>query len=293
MNTDKSERMERMEKALIYGSGITGRQVYQNIKQEIQVLGFLDGNKEKKGHEIIDGVKCLGGVEELGGLKYDRIYIGSIFWNDIKSLLLNAGVPDGSIVVDIPEDTGSPIRNTWLECYSRLFADTALPVAEGGVFRGEFAKVINKSFPKSKLYLFDTFDGFDKRDVDYEKNKYSFNLKEGEFSNTSVELVMSKMTYPENVVVRQGFFPETATGIDEKFCFVNLDFDLHMPILEGLRFFYPKMVDGTALLIHDYYNIALPGVKDAVDDYEKEIGKKLIRMPIGDDQSIAIIKQYE
>lgn len=34
-------------------------------------------------------------------------------------------------------------------------------VAEVGVFQGEFAQYINVAFPDSKLYLFDTFDGFD------------------------------------------------------------------------------------------------------------------------------------
>lgn len=36
-------------------------------------------------------------------------------------------------------------------------------------FRGEFAKYIHRAFPHSKLYLFDTFEGFDQRDVEYEK----------------------------------------------------------------------------------------------------------------------------
>ena len=34
-------------------------------------------------------------------------------------------------------------------------------VAEVGVFQGEFAQYINVAFPDNKLYLFDTFEGFD------------------------------------------------------------------------------------------------------------------------------------
>ena len=40
-----------------------------------------------------------------------------------------------------------------------------------GVFRGEFASKINKCFPNSKLYLFDTFEGFDERDVKIELDR--------------------------------------------------------------------------------------------------------------------------
>ena len=231
-----------------------------------------------------------GGVEALSDIEYDKIYIGSIFWKDIKKTLMENDVLEEDIVVDIPSDTVSDVRNTWMESYAKLYANTDTSVAEGGVYRGEFAKLINRVFPTSKLYLFDTFEGFDSRDVEYESCNYDFNLNTEEFSNTSAELVMSKMESPGNVILKKGFFPETAQGIDDRFCFVHLDFDLHMPILEGLRFFYPKMIEGSVILIHDYYNIALPGVKDAIEDYEKEIGRPLYKMPIGDDQSIAIMK---
>lgn len=277
-------------KVLIYGVGLIGRQIYKNIKNNVQVIGFLDGNPEKKGQAVTDGLLCFGGVESLSELDYDCIYIGSLFWKNIRKALLDSGVSEDKIVIDIPEDPISDIRNTWLASYAKLHQGTKASVAEGGVFRGEFAKFINKAFPDSKLYLFDTFEGFDSRDVEYESNHYSFGLSEDEFSNTSIDLVMSKMEYPENVILRKGFFPETATGIDDQFCFVHLDFDLYLPILEGLRFFYPKMVEGSVILIHDYYNIGLPGVKDAIEDYEKEIGKTIYKLPIGEDQSIAMIK---
>src|SRR5450631_273129 len=59
-------------------------------------------------------------------------------------------------------------------------------VAELGVYKGKFAKYINGYFPDRKLYLFDTFAGFDKRDIESEKAK---NLSGGEqdFSDTSLE----------------------------------------------------------------------------------------------------------
>ncbi|MCR5267085.1 MAG: class I SAM-dependent methyltransferase [Lachnospiraceae bacterium] len=277
-------------KTLIYGAGMVGEQIYQNIKDTQEVIGFLDGNKEKKGR-LVCGIKVLGGVEALEGVSYDRIYIASTFWKEIKKVLLEAGVKEDVIVVDIPEDIDSPVRNTFLDCYAKLFAGTTLAVAEGGVFRGEFASKINKYFPNSKLYLFDTFEGFDARDIKIEKENSYSNPEVGNFSNTSVDLVMSKMTYPDNVELHKGYFPETAAGVDDTFCFVNLDFDLYNPILEGLRFFYPKMVRGSVVLVHDYYHAGLRGVRDAITEYEREIGRELIKLPIGDNQSIALIKE--
>ena len=38
--------------------------------------------------------------------------------------------------------------------------------AEVGVYKGDFASVINRYFPKRRLYLFDTFKGFDARELE-------------------------------------------------------------------------------------------------------------------------------
>ncbi len=106
----------------------------------------------------------------------------------------------------------------------------------------------------------------------------------------SEQLVYEKMPCKHMVEIRKGYFPDSAQGIDEQFCFVNLDMDLYKPIYEGIKFFYPKLVSGGTLLIHDYFSDAYPNVRQAVEDYEKNYFVKLITTPIGDDMSIAIIK---
>ena len=45
------------------------------------------------------------------------------------------------------------------------------------------------------------------------------------------------------------------------------------------------------MLIHDYFNPGYKGVAEAVKDYEKEIGRSLYKLPIGDHCSIAIVKE--
>lgn len=71
---------------------------------------------------------------------------------------------------------------------------------------------------------------------------------------------------------------------------MNLDMDLYRPQLEGLRFFWNRMEVGGVILLHDYFDSKLPGVKAAVTDFEKEINCVIPKIPIGDDSSIAIIK---
>ena len=91
-------------------------------------------------------------------------------------------------------------------------------VAELGVYKGDFAKDINAVFPDRTLYLFDTFEGFDKKDIDAEV-KHGFSDGKQDFSDTSAEYVLSRMPHQNKCVVRKGFFPETANGIDDTFVF--------------------------------------------------------------------------
>ena len=161
-------------------------------------------------------------------------------------------------------------------------------VAEAGVFRGEFAKIINETFPDSTCYLFDTFEGFAEEDYAYETEESMIDAEH--LRMTSEELVYNKMPYKDKVIIKKGYFPATAEGITDNFIFVNLDMDLYHPILEGLRFFFPLMKEGGVILIHDYFTEVFPNVEKAVDDYEREAGIKLNKLPIGDDISLAIIK---
>lgn len=159
-------------------------------------------------------------------------------------------------------------------------------VAELGVYKGDFSKDINTVFPDRNLYLFDTFQGFDTRDTQKEKsNKYS--TGDQDFSDTSVELVLSKMPNPKNCIVKKGYFPETATGVDGKFCFVSLDADLYEPIYEGLKFFYPKLQKGGYIFIHDFNNDEYKGAREAVVQFCNE--NYISYTPIPDGCGTAII----
>ena len=160
-------------------------------------------------------------------------------------------------------------RSAVLELMSREILRYGIDgsAAELGVYRGDFAKLINHFFPDKKLYLFDTFEGFDKRDTD-------FDLKAGlrprtptDFSQTSEELVLGKMEHPENCIVRKGWFPDTAEGVDDTFCFVSLDADLYQPIFAGLKFFYPRLVHGGVIMIHDFNNSQYGGSRKAVKEF--------------------------
>ena len=158
--------------------------------------------------------------------------------------------------------------------------------AELGVYKGKFAKYINEYFPERFLYLFDTFEGFDKRDIESEeRNKFSSGKQD--FSDTSVEGVLELMPFPEKCRPIKGFFPESSIGIQDQFVFVSLDADLYEPIYNGLLFFYPKLVSGGYIFIHDFNNEAYQGSRQAVEQFCTE--QKINYLPIPDIGGSAII----
>lgn len=169
-------------------------------------------------------------------------------------------------------------------------------VAELGVFKGDFAKLINSVFPNRKLYLYDTFESFNSEEYmsEVEEIKEFENFREelkSVFKYTSVEKVLGIMPYSENCIVRKGYFPESVEENDkeERFAFVSLDVDLEQSTYAGLCFFIPRLSEGGYLFIHDYNNGMWGGVKSAVNRYEHENGCRLKKVPICDQCGTLVI----
>lgn len=173
-------------------------------------------------------------------------------------------------------------------------------MAEVGVFQGRFAKIMRYYFPEKKLYLFDTFKGFDEKDYVNEVSKGNFTEEWMQaFNDTSLDKVKELMGNNERNYYRVGYFPNTLEPNDKEqmYCLVSLDTDMYNPTLAGLRFFYPRLVKGGYIMVHDYnirymYQtkdiINLSGVKQAVKDYQKECDSMCI-VPIPDKSGTVII----
>lgn len=156
--------------------------------------------------------------------------------------------------------------------------------AELGVNRGGFARWINELLPDRTLYLFDTFTGFDPA----ESRDCGEGFREAHRS-TAVGTVLNALPHPEKAAVRQGLFPKTASGLEgERFALVSLDADLEESTLAGLCFFVPRMSEGGYILLHDYNNPKLPGVRLALERYESENGR-LPAVPLCDINGTLVI----
>lgn len=162
-------------------------------------------------------------------------------------------------------------------------------VAEAGVFRGEFAQYINDAFPDKKLYLFDTFDGFNANEVlDEMKNGNCTKTFVEAYKNTNIQQVLDRMPHLETLIIKQGYFPDSLQGLEDKFCFVSLDMDFEESIYQGLVYFYPRLARGGYIFVHDY-NSSLRGVEKAVDKYENNFDVMLHKVPICDANGSLVI----
>ncbi len=279
-----------MEKVIIFGAGDTGKRIYEDIKEKANVMFFVDEDDKKWNQIIVDG-KVAKEPQRILDIEYDYIYVGVLtYYREVMELLGTLGVGKNKIItryVDFPTEAR-------IECLRNikelLSVDQVVGAcAELGVYQGDFAREINRIFSDSKLYLFDTFEGFAESDCISEMHRgYTNSNKRGYFSNTTESIVMEKMEYKDNVKICKGFFPDSTKGVDESWSFVNLDADLYEPTLAGLEYFYPRMCDGGIILVHDYFSKAFHGVKEAVRYYCK--ANKIQYAPIGDTLSIIIRK---
>ncbi|MBQ8626321.1 MAG: macrocin-O-methyltransferase [Agathobacter sp.] len=303
---------------LIFGAGYYGmlyKKYLEQYSKEDNIIGFLDnGNRDvlilsKNGDAI-----PIYSPEAAVGMDYDRIVVTTsnpVHIHEISEQLKELNVPLDKIeflykneelrikvIASYNMYNEEDARVRWLRNFSIYAKEKGLTgnVAECGVFKGEFAYFINKYFSDRKLYLFDTFEGFQERDLEIERTLDNNAFLEGSFNSEKAfvsgneKVTLERMLFKDNCIVKKGYFPETAVGIEDEFCFVNLDMDLYLPTLEGLRFYYDRMCKGGVVLIHDYYHPELPGIKQAIKDFELETKQELVKLPIGDFCSIAIVK---
>jgi hypothetical protein len=147
--------------------------------------------------------------------------------------------------------------------------------AEAGVYDGGSARILCAAKGADHLHLFDTFEGMPETDP-----KADPHFVAGQFADTNRQKVADYLAAFPNVHIHQGFFPASAADVpaDRRFKFVHLDLDIYRSTLDGLRYFYPRLVRKGVIISHDYGNVTAPGVKQAFDEFLAETDEPLIQL---------------
>lgn len=277
-----------MGKVLIFGAGHTGKRELDNLHSSEEVVGFLDNNSNKWGKSFCGVSVYQPNKQVLSKIEYDAIIIASVqAKNEISKQLRDLGVAANKIKFHTRDYNIMPM---FLNNLKELFESRGIDgsMAEVGVFQGETAAIINSVFSTRLLYLFDTFEGFPEFDVKLDRQGGYSEAMPNQFSDTSEDLVLSKMMYPQKIIIKKGYFPESAAEVDDSFCFVRIDLDLYQPTKAALDFFHDKIVSGGIVIVHDYFGGAYKGIKAIVDDYIND-HPGLFMIPMGDRLSIVIV----
>ncbi len=159
--------------------------------------------------------------------------------------------------------------------------------AELGVYQGSTAAVLARYARRlnRNLYLLDTYEGFDEQDFS--------GLDAGRqvsFADTSLAAVKARVG-EDNTTYIKGYFPQTAERLPEdgRYCLVHIDTDLYAPIASGLDYFYPRMVPGGFLIIHDYGSLAWEGAEKAVDRFFADKPESVVHIP--DSSGSAVVRR--
>ena len=159
---------------------------------------------------------------------FDEIIISNLSRKEIRTIkeqLIDKGIFDNiRILADDPQmlkkvvcsrnfyDEETDKRVNWLREYAGYVRESNIKgnVAECGVLYGDFSYYINKYFAGRKLYLFDTFAGFDDRDIEREPqlndSKFSqWRFSENDtFSTNDIEIVEAKLYNKEECIFKKG-----------------------------------------------------------------------------------------
>jgi O-methyltransferase len=152
----------------------------------------------------------------------------------------------------------SELLNLWQQARSLKSHGGAF--AEVGAFKGDSAEIICLAKGERRFYVFEAFAG-----LQSPSESVDARFREGLFASEEKQLRARLQRYP-NITIIAGYFPETAACVSqERFSYVHLDLDLYQPTMAALQFFYPRVLSGGRIIVHDYSQCE--GVWKAVDEF--------------------------
>lgn len=261
--------------------------------KEMKLIGFGDTRQElwnvfdEQGEvkEEITGLPVMP-VEMVASLEPDAVVVAALDRekNEAFKYMLYRSNYFGEVIFLFDLASQFSVKTSVLRKLSFRLGDQGIAgaAAEVGCGRGDTSWQLNALMPERKLYLFDTFSGFDARDIAIEKERSFSEAGEGGMAYKDPNRLLSRMVAPDRVVLKKGWFPETAeVAADEKFALVYIDACLYNPTLAALTFFFPRMSRGGCIILTRYEDDAFNGVYQAAMDFEAKYGR-LLMVPLGD-----------
>lgn len=151
----------------IFPYGYQGEIAAELLQQKFGIIPeYIIDNKWFKYNSDIRSLEELAEIDNENIVIFissDRNDIYDEIRAEIKKYVVKGNVVDLFPMVNEDNDRKVEGLRLWAKYANSINLQGA--VAEAGVRDGEFAQYINKYFPTKKLYLFDTFEGFNNEQV--------------------------------------------------------------------------------------------------------------------------------
>ena len=141
---------------------------------------------------------------------------------------------------------------------------------EMGCYRGDTSLLLAEALYRGtkSLWLYDSFEGLPEKSAS-DKSVVGEEFARGALAVTKREVKERFLRAGLKVpVIKKAWFADlTEADMPREVAFAFLDGDFYESIMDSLKLVGPRMVTGGVILVHDYANPALPGVKKAVDEW--------------------------
>lgn len=150
-------------------------------------------------------------------------------------------------------------------------------------------RLLNVNQDSRQFHVYDSFQGLPTKS-DKDESPAGEQFKEGELKATKQQFIeqFKKANLGIPIIHKKWFEDITTDEIPDKIAFAFLDGDYYSSIKKSLKLVWPKLTNGSIVVIDDYVSESLPGTKKAVDEWLTENPAK-----INIDSSLAVLKIKE
>lgn len=119
-----------------------------------------------------------------------------------------------------------------------------------------------------KILACDSYEGFDRIELENERNESLTAAPGNAFTSTSYEYVQKKIAvlgFQHIVFPIKGYFQDSLPKITGPFCMVLIDCDLRDSLVYSAETLWPRLSSGGRMLFDDYLDPQFKGAKQGVD----------------------------